>query len=282
MINMRKILFGLLLVILMSQVVFAVNLSRDAILTQDALDLAQANVTEMIEAGFNTHRVNDTYTLAKEEFDSKVILEGKGEDVSYATVISKLNTINSVRNEAFMVNDELIALEIVIEPLDREELPETFVLYDEAIYEFDSERYEDCLEAINQVYDKMNEEQSSQATLIVLYESTSKTIRGFLLNYWKEIIYSTIAMIIIIIITYRKFSIYLTKKKIKDLGVKKEVLKTLIRDAQKDYFEKAKISETEYHIKVAKFSEMVRDIERQIPVLKEILAKKKKMEFLNK
>ncbi|MBU3905148.1 MAG: hypothetical protein KJ906_03305 [Nanoarchaeota archaeon] len=279
---MRKILFGILFVLLMSQVVFAVQLSRDAITTQDALILAHGTITEMIKAGFNTARVNDTYILAKDEFDSKVILEGRGQDVSYTTIIVKLDTITAVRNEAFMVNDEMVALQIIIEPLDREELPETFVLYDKAIYEFNSERYETCLELINQVYDKMGEEQSSQATLFVFYESTSKTIKGFLLNYWKEILYTIAAIIIIGIVTYRRFSVYITENKIKDLEIKKEVLKTLIRDAQKEYFEKNKMSETEYHIKIAKFSEMIRDIERQIPLLKEVLAKEKKIKVLNK
>jgi len=282
MICMRKILFGILFVLLMSQVVFAVQLSRDAITTQDALILAHGTITEMIKAGFNTARVNDTYILAKDEFDSKVILEGRGQDVSYTTIIVKLDTITAVRNEAFMVNDEMVALQIIIEPLDREELPETFVLYDKAIYEFNSERYETCLELINQVYDKMGEEQSSQATLFVFYESTSKTIKGFLLNYWKEILYTIAAIIIIGIVTYRRFSVYITENKIKDLEIKKEVLKTLIRDAQKEYFEKNKMSETEYHIKIAKFSEMIRDIERQIPLLKEVLAKEKKIKVLNK
>ena len=42
---------------------------------------------------------------------------------------------------------------------------------------------------------------------------------------------------------------------------------------QKDYFQEGKIPEGEYNIKTKKYAELIRDIDRQIPLLQEELAK---------
>ena len=56
----------------------------------------------------------------------------------------------------------------------------------------------------------------------------------------------------------------------------KKALNTLIQNMQKSYFKTKKLSETEYTIKLKKFKELIRDIDRQIIVLKEEMFKVKK------
>ena len=69
------------------------------------------------------------------------------------------------------------------------------------------------------------------------------------------------------------FILYIQKIKIrlklKNLLRQKNTLNLLIKKLQYGYFEKKDISESEFGIKLEKFKEMIRDINRQIPLLKE-------------
>ena len=64
--------------------------------------------------------------------------------------------------------------------------------------------------------------------------------------------------------------------KFNHLMTQKKALNTLIQNMQKSYFKTKKLSETEYTIKLKKFKELIRDIDRQIIVLKEEMFKVKK------
>lgn len=63
------------------------------------------------------------------------------------------------------------------------------------------------------------------------------------------------------------------KAKIKKLELKEKTLRGLVMQTQKDYFHSGKMSEGMYSIRTNKFAELIRDIERQIPLLKEELAR---------
>ena len=69
---------------------------------------------------------------------------------------------------------------------------------------------------------------------------------------------------------------YVIKMKMERLFIRRKTLKGLIKEAQQDYFGTGSLSEGSYNIKVKKYAEMVRDIDRQIPLLKEQLARLRK------
>ncbi|MDD5417030.1 MAG: hypothetical protein PHU12_03580 [Candidatus Aenigmarchaeota archaeon] len=271
------IILGLMLIVL-TQVVYAVQLSDAALEAQTALEQSSAYIEEMARANFSTNKVNDTYLLAKQDFDTKSTLEGKLFDVSYDTVLAKTSEIKTLRDKAFSTYDELLALQMYLEPYRDKNLTETFALYDEAKEEFEDERYDEAAEYIQQTYDKIIEEQSAQSTLKAFYDNTRKTIRNFIIENWHYILLTIAIVTASLIIGYNRLSRYLIKRKIKHLELEKIVLKELIKDTQDQYFDKGKISETDYHIKVKKFGELIRDIERQVPLLQEQLAKISKPE----
>ena len=64
--------------------------------------------------------------------------------------------------------------------------------------------------------------------------------------------------------------------KFNHLMTQKKALNTLIQNMQKSYFKTKKLSETEYTIKLKKFKELIRDIDRQVMVLKEEIFKTKR------
>jgi hypothetical protein len=43
--------------------------------------------------------------------------------------------------------------------------------------------------------------------------------------------------------------------------------------SQQDYFQTGKIADSDYKIRAANYAELVRDIDRQVPLIKEELAK---------
>ncbi|MBU3896786.1 MAG: hypothetical protein KJ697_02530 [Nanoarchaeota archaeon] len=280
---MKKILIMIIMVVLLSQVVvFAATLSKSAIEAQDAITQAEGYIKEMVVANFSTNKVNDTYLLAKQDFDSKVILEQRLIDVKYDTVLSKTAEIKLSRDSAFSTNDELNALRMFLEPYKDKNLTNTFALYEEAKEEFEDERYDESMMAIQECYNEISVEQSAQTTLKVFYDNTRKSMRNFLIDNWQYILLSIAIVTIIGVITYNRLSIYLIKRRIRHFELEKIVLKELIKDTQSQYFDKGKISETDYHIKIKKFAELIRDIERQIPLLQEQLAKASKTDFTKK
>ena len=72
---------------------------------------------------------------------------------------------------------------------------------------------------------------------------------------------------------WKKVKIRLIKGKIRKLELRKKTIKTLISNTQKDYFERGNLSEGNYNIRTKKFGELILDIERQLPLLNEGLAK---------
>ena len=52
---------------------------------------------------------------------------------------------------------------------------------------------------------------------------------------------------------------------------RRENITRLISEAQKQYFEKGEMSEIRYYVRTKKYAELIRDINRQIPLLKEKL-----------
>ena len=81
-------------------------------------------------------------------------------------------------------------------------------------------------------------------------------------------------LFIVYLVTKSRIEKFLIKRKIKKLGIEERVLKELIAKTQKDYFEKGTVSEGNYNIKMKKFSELIRDIHREVPLLKEELEKR--------
>ena len=66
------------------------------------------------------------------------------------------------------------------------------------------------------------------------------------------------------------------KIKLNNLIVQKKAINGLIKEMQSNYFKTKKMSETEYNIKLKKYDELLRDIDRQVMVLREKMLKRNK------
>jgi len=68
------------------------------------------------------------------------------------------------------------------------------------------------------------------------------------------------------------------------LEIRKDSIRNLTAKTQQDYFEKQDLSEITYKTRITKYAELIRDINRQIPLLNEKLElklKKKKDSWKN-
>jgi len=76
--------------------------------------------------------------------------------------------------------------------------------------------------------------------------------------------------------------VWTIERKIQRLELRKEKILDIIKDAQREYFQDGKMSEGIFNIKTKKLAELIRDIDRQIPMLRERLAELGKRENFNR
>ena len=254
-------------------------ISEETSRVQSDLKLAEKDMQEMLDQGLTVTRYNDTLIITQQMFDAQVALENAGGKPSYYLVYEKLEELEDMKQKAFKNIDELNALKSAINQTEGIDLTQVLDLYEQAENEFKAERYEKSLELIDMTYNKLSELKALQTKVKAFYEATSRNIVNFFKERWKEIASIVAAIIIFIILTRNRVSCWMIKKKIKQLELRKKSIKELIAKTQKDYFEKGELSEGTYQIRVKKYAELIRDLNRQIPLLREELVIRSKRRF---
>jgi len=229
------------------------------------LNQSRIDLQETIEAGFNVLRINDTLSQAEQLFDAQYALEKAGGTPDYSLILERTKEITELREQAEEMSDELKALETRLKETGYES--EAFAIFNKAKEEFADERYDKVAELVEEAYVKISEEQALQTRFRAIYEASRKTVADFFKDRWKEITITIVIISNVYLFSHKRIAIYLINRKIKGLNFEKEVLKKLIKQTQYEYFHLFKIPEELYHIRIEKFGELIRDIERQIPLL---------------
>ena len=262
---------GTIALILLSSAVFsqADILSSGAIAAKSDMALAKNAIVEMESAGFNTTRVKDLFQTTQQLFDAQVAYEKSNGTASYEAVAEKSQEIVRIKNLAFQISDELNALQDVLEDRKKEiDITEPMELYTSAKADLDAERYEGAKEKIAQAYSRITEIEAGTTTSRVLTEA-SKTVFQRARESWKEILIAAIIIVIAFSFGFDRIWIYYKKIQMERLTLEKKIIEDLLERTQNDYFNKGKLSETGYHIKIKKYGELIRDINRQLPLIRE-------------
>lgn len=231
-------------------------------------------ISKLKKENFSIARVNDTLKEAKIIFEAQEILRSKKSKTDYSKVLEKCSEIEEIEKMAYSTRDQIRALEKFYNTYGKEiNSNEINSLFNQIKKEMDNERYELIPEIIEKTYTEITKEQARVALLRAFYDSTTKGLKSFFKDNWKEILFSLILIIFFGYYFNKPIRRHLIKRKIFYLELRKKALKDLIAKNQKEYFNKGKISETEFTIKNKKLAELVRDIDRQIPLLKEQLVK---------
>ena len=272
MLNKKIIIIFLVFIIIFLNQVSA--LRNDSIQAKESLNQAEKDILEMTEKNIPINRVNETFQGALQLYEAQLALEQKRGNADYDLVIKYTSDINSIKEKAIQSNDELKIFKETFEEINKEtNLSEMQEEYNAILQSFNEERFEDTLKLISQGYDQISEIQSSQTALNSFYNATSKTIKNFFINNWlKLLIIFSVAIVFILIF---KTNLKKLKMRIKfnQLYTQKKAINNLLITIQKDYFKTRKMPEADYRVRIKKFKELIRDIDRQIMVLKEDLFK---------
>lgn len=277
--NKNKLLsifiFVALLGVLFSLSVVSAAPSNQSINASNQIDEAQKKINDLVSRNIPTDRINESLNQAKQIYSAQIALENTGKSANYKIVFQYLNDVSTIYGNAVEAQSQLIVF--------REELNKSSQNYDfssikdqlDALEKsYTEQRFEDTIVLINNAYEKMAEVESTQTKLRLFYSTATKTLKQFLIDNWKQISIISAVIIISVLVFWKTFTIWNIKRKIKGLRVQKDVLNELIKKLQYSYFKKGNISETEFQTKIETFKELMRDLDRKIPILVEQLAKK--------
>ncbi|MFH1359229.1 MAG: hypothetical protein ABIH37_05045 [archaeon] len=246
------------------------KLSNESIQAKESLSQAEKDIFEMIENNISINRVNETYMEALQLYSAQLALEEKGGKRDYKLIIKYTSDISSVKKAALQARDELrIFNEIFSEVGKNTNLSEMQEEYSQIISSFDDERFEDTIELIKAGYDRISEIQSNQTALNSFYNATSKTIKNFFIKNWLKLIIIFSIALVLILIFWDSLKKLKMRIRFNHLIIQKKSINNLLKKMQNDYFKIKKMPEADYNIRLKKFKELIRDIDRQIMILKE-------------
>ncbi len=239
------------------------------------LDNSEITLNELKDNNFNYQRVEDLLIKAKSIYDAQIILFENGKSVDFSLVFPYCEEIANIRNFAFDVEDKYSSLKKFYEASITPDMNSSSIekLFLEIEEEIDSERYERVPELINKAYEEISVVKSSNTKLNLFYKSTTRSFKRFIEKNWIIILVSTLLILLFFLIFNKKIKIFIIERNIKNLELRRKTIQDLMKETQLDYFQKGVISQGNFNLRTKKFAEFVRDIDRQIPLLREDLIK---------
>lgn len=232
---------------------------------------------DLSNKGFNVFRVNETLGQAQTVFDAK--LERKAtKDSDFQAIIDYCDLIEEIYGLAFISRDEINTLNRFYEESITESMNSTGVdiLIEEINEEMENERYEKIQDLISETYDEIIHLQSENTALETVKRNTRNFLIRFFTKNWQIKLGVLIFLILLFFLIKKPILIRYFSHKAKKLEVRRLTLKKLIRKTQAQYFESKSLDEGTYNIRTTKFAELIRDIDRQVPLIKEEIAKLRK------
>jgi hypothetical protein len=235
------------------------------------LEESRQIMQEMLTENFSVGRVNDSLKIAQNFFDSQKVLKEGNRPYDFSLIIPYCEEINKIRDIAFEAQYEIMALNKFYDESINDDMDTTSI--DAKLKEIDremrDERYENIKSLVDKAYQEIINAESSSSTLNVFYKTTTRSLKTFFVENWRYICIVLIVLLTSLFVFRRIILKTIIKRKINSLEIRKVTLKDLIMQTQKDYFQYGKMSEGTYNIRTKKFAELVRDIDRQIPLLRE-------------
>jgi hypothetical protein len=250
------------------------SLSPEAERVGKLIEEAKQAVEEMVEREIPILRANESLQESIIFYNDQVTLEKLRKVVRYDFAEQYAQNVLDVKEIAFKAQDELrIFIETYNDASEGFDFSEMEAEYNAVLASFEEERFEDTIKLIDKGYQKISEVQSSQTAVNLFYKSTSRSLKSFFINNWLKLLITFISVILFLIIFWKALSKIKVRMQLNRLYLRRETLYALIRRSQKDYFDKKTMSESEFSVKMESFNNMIRDIDRQIPLLKEEMLK---------
>jgi hypothetical protein len=277
--KINKFIFGtilifIVLIFLHSSFVQAVSTSGNNTLSQanESLIQAQKCLNYFYQEGIPYKRANDTYTQALQLYRARVLLNYPNTD--FSDIITGAQEVCKLKTSASFAKDELtVFLGYYNQSSAKFNLSSMNQDYSEIISSYHGERFEDVPSLINKGYNDISNIESSQTSLKLFYQSTTRGIKSFFSNNYKGIIFVFVVLLILYFIFRATIKSMIINRKIKRLETERESIYNLIKKSQLEYFKTKTLSETEFSVKIETFKNLIREINREIPELRERLIK---------
>ena len=248
--------------------------SNESLHANDLITNATICFNEMLSHSIPIQRANSSLQEAKQFYEAQLSLEQTTRKADYKIIFNKAETVCKIKEDAIKSKDELKIFEETYEQAKQNSnLSAMEKDYQKIINSFNEERFEETIKLINQGYKTLIEIEASQTKLRLFYNTITSSLKNFLKENWKKLSIISIVIIIILTIFWATLKRLRIKLKIRKLETKKQTLYNLIKKLQYEYFKTKKLSEIEFRVKIQTFKEMIRDIDRQIPLLKEEIFK---------
>jgi hypothetical protein len=239
-----------------------------------SLSEANGSIERMRAAGLPLAQVSDLLLLAQEWFSGQSALELAGESPDYRFTFQKVLEIKQIERSAFSVSDELKALLARMgQSAPGVNLSEAKTLQEEASKEFADGRYSEAQKQIDLAYEKVELAEAQFVHENTMLESTRKTLENFLKDNWQWML-SALALVGAALFLFQKqIRRAILRSRIKSLIIEKKTLEGMMVATQKGFFKEGSVNETAYDVRMKKYKDLVLNINRQLPLLKEELKK---------
>jgi len=270
---MRKVIVLFILVLSMSFALAEVNLTLQET-AANCLNESSLVLNDIEAYNLSVNRFNDSLVKAQELYAAQVIIEGRKGKPNYNLVISYCDQIKKLKLDAISAVDSYkVFLNFYHETIDSNMNSSTIdAIISQIDAEITGERYDSVPRLIDQGYAEISKVKSEQTALVLAYQATARGIGGFIKDNWIMLV-SLLVFLSAIYLLYRtKISLWLLQRKLKNLLLRKDTLKNLMSTTQRNYFQYGNIPESTYRMRIKNFGELVRDIDRQIPLLQKEIA----------
>ena len=252
-------------------------LSNVSIEAKDSVETAKNCLDYLITEGMPFERANETFNEALQIYETKIFYEQKGTNADFTLVNQYSVEVCLIKDSASKARDEMaVFLEYYNNSARKFNLSSMSEDYQSNLDYYYGERFEETPSLINKGYSRISEIESSQTTLNLFYKTTTQTIKIFFINNWVKILIFLLFLFLLFLFFKTSIGLFLTSRTIKKLELEKESLFDLIKKTQEAYFESKTMSEIEFSVKIKTFKNMIRDIDRKIPELRERLIKLRK------
>ena len=236
------------------------------------LNGANASIGKMRQDGLPSQNAADLYGLARQWFDGQEAIELSGGRPKYDFALQKITEITDLEQNTYRVNDDLKALSERIGTADSgADLSATKSLVADAAQEFKDGRIDRAKTLISQAYDEVSKAEAQAVHSRTLGESARRTIENFLTDNWRTIAYVAAAAAVMFFLFQKQIRKVLVSARLNALIRERGVIGSMLKKLQMDYFEKKSVTELTYRVKTKKYGDIIRNINRQLPLLKEEL-----------
>lgn len=215
--------------------------------------------------GLDTSRIDDSLYIVK----SKYIDANYYDANDLNTRISNVEFLISL---AFDNYDQLKLLKIDIDKLSSSDKQSVIDIYDNAVIDMNTGRYEDSLDEVSLARKKLSELESLQIKALTISDQLEKSVKDFILRFWLYIIITVVFLFVSYLLLRKKIMLYVLNYKLNKSINKKNSLESLIKDLQKNYFSNGSVTETEYNVKFARYESVMVDIEKKIAIINKDIA----------